>query len=113
MEDIKEKSEKFVELLSDFYKKFFESVSGAVDSLADIERDYPEDYIKIKEFADNPDSIGELTEELSLEKQAILLKILLKSGKFAKDFINLLNLDEAQKRKLSKDLTDFAKEISP
>ena len=105
-------AEKFVELLSGFYKKFFESVSGAVDTLANIEKEYPEEYKKMKEFADNPNAIEELTEELPIEKQAILLKILLKSGKFARDFINLLNLDEAQKRKLSKDLKDFAEEIN-
>lgn len=104
-------SVKFVELLSDFYAKFFSSVADSVILLADIERNYPEEYKKIKEFADNPDAIGDLIERLPPEKQAVLLKLLLKSGKFAKEFINLLNLSESQKRTLSIELKDFAKEI--
>ena len=103
--------EKFVELLSGFYEKFFTGISDAVNNLADIERDYPGEYKKIKDFGENPNAIEELIEELPSEKQALLLKLLLKSGKFARDFINLLNLNESQKRKLSKDLKDFAEVI--
>lgn len=105
------KDENFVDLLVIFYKKFFIGTAEAIDVLADIEKDYPEEYKMIKDFGDNPNSIEELIEGLSSEKQSILLKLLLKSGKFAKDFINLLNFSEQQKRNLSKDLKDFSSEI--
>lgn len=106
-----QKAEKFVELLITFYGKFFTGTSDAVDTLIDIEKNYPDEYKIIKDFGDNPDAIGGLIEELSLEKQSLLLKLLLKSGKFARDFANLLNLNEEEKRKLSKDLKSFAEEI--
>lgn len=107
-----EKDERFVDLLATFYKKFFIGTAEAVDVLADIEKDYPEEYQMIKSFGDNPNSIEDLMEGLSSTKQSVLLKLLLKSGKFAKDFINLLNFNEQQKRNLSKELKDFASEMT-
>jgi len=106
------KSEVFVDLLAKFYEKFLLGSAESVETLADIEKDYNEEYNMLKDFATDPDSINKLMEKLSMEKQTILLRMLLQSGKFAGDFANLLNLTEEQKRELSKNLKKFVEEMT-
>lgn len=102
----------FVNLFAEFYEQFFLSTSESVDLLANLQEKYKEEYESIKLFGKDPDAIEKLINELPDEKQAILLKILLKAGKFGKDMANLFESSVEEKRKLSGELKKFGENLS-
>ena len=109
---VDDQKSKFIDLFALFYEKFFASSAEAIEILADLQRKHKEDYDSIKEFNRDPNAIEKLMDELTPEKQAILLKILLKAGKFSKDMVNLFESNEEDKRKLAEGLRKFSRELS-
>jgi len=103
---------KFIDMFAKFYGEYFLSTAKAVELLADIQKEFKEDYDKIRKFSEDPDAINEIIDKLPEEKQALLLKLLLRAGKFGKSMINLFDSKEEEKRKLAKELKDFGENIA-
>lgn len=97
----------FIDKFAKFYGEYFTNTSKTVVLLADIQKEFGEEYNAIKEFGNDSKSINELIEKLPPEKQNLLLKMLLKAGKFGKDMVNLFESSEEEKRELAKELKDF------
>jgi len=108
---MKDEKTKFVSLYSQFYEKFFSGTADAVELLADLQRDYSEEYNLIKNFNKDVDAMEEFIDNLPEDKQAILLKIFLKANKFGKDMVNLFDSTEQEKRDLATNLKKFASEL--
>lgn len=104
-------NEKFVNDFRKFYQMFFDCVSGSVLYLADVQEKYKEQYQKIMDFNENPMSLDELIEKIPIEKQAILLRVLLKAGEFSKKFAILMEMSPKEKRVFAKDLKKFATDM--
>lgn len=103
--------EKFVNDFRKFYQMFFDCVSESVLFLADVQKKYKEQYQKIMDFNENPMSLDELIEKIPIEKQAILLRVLLKAGEFGKKFANLMEMSPKEKIAFAKDLKKFATDM--
>ena len=101
----------FVNSFSNFYETFFSTTADLAELLADIQRDFPEDYHNVVSFGKDPDAINNLIEQLPDYKQATLLKILLRAGRFGKELVNLFEISEPQKRKLALEIRKFAEEL--
>lgn len=102
----------FLSPFTQFYKRYFESSAEAVEMLAKIQTDFPREYSEIREFSSDPNAIKELVNKLSIEKQGVLLKLLLQAGNFGLRMANLFESDPKEKLKFAKDLKNFAVELS-
>lgn len=101
----------FVDLFALFYEKFFDSSAEAIEILAKAQKEYKKEYESIKDFNENPTMIDELIDNLPDEKQAVLLKILLKAGRFGKKISNLFESSAEDKEELANELKKFSKEL--
>lgn len=102
----------FVNLFALFYERFFSATADSVELLAQLQKEYKEEYESIKLFSKDPDAIENLIEELPQEKQALLLKILLRAGKFGRDLAILFESNEEEKKILADNLRKFAKDLA-
>jgi hypothetical protein len=102
----------FLLSFAQFYKKFFDNSAEAVEMLADIQKNYRDEYNKIREFSSNPDAITELINKLSSEKKGILLNLLFRAGEFGNKMSNLFESEVKEKLQLAKELREFAAELS-
>lgn len=102
---------KFVEDFSKFYERFFSNIADSVEDLANVQKKYPNEYKKIQEFSRDPTALESLLKELPPEKQATILRLLLRAGDFGRRFATLIESSEKEKRKLSKELKEFAQEL--
>lgn len=91
---------------------FCDCIANSTSFLADVQEKYKDDYAIILQFSDNPQSLEELVQKLPLDKQAILLRVLLKAGDFGRRFNKLMESTPAEKRQLAKDLQEFAKQLA-
>jgi hypothetical protein len=107
----KTNDENFVNAFKNFYDSFFNCIAESVIVLSDIQEEYEEQYKKIVEFNENPQILEELVNNLPMEKQAILLRILLKAGEFGRKFSNLMEMSAEDKRSFAKDLKKFSADI--
>lgn len=108
----KKKSEAFVKEYQEYFQMFCDCIANSTSFLADVQEKYKDDYAIILQFSDNPQSLEELVQKLPLDKQAILLRVLLKAGDFGRRFNKLMESTPAEKRQLAKDLQEFAKQLA-
>ena len=71
---IKMPEKDFVESYSEFYRKFLHGISEAIFILSEVQKDFKDEYDKIKEFSQDPNSIQDLVEKLSGLRVEIDLK---------------------------------------
>lgn len=102
----------FLLSFAQFYEKFFENSAEAVEMLAEIQTDYPNEYNVIREFSSDPTAIKDLINKLDPEKRGILLNILLQAGNFGIRMANLFESGAKEKIKLAAELRGFARELS-
>ena len=101
----------FVTAFKKFYQDFFLCIADNVVYLADVQKKYSKQYKKIIEFGENPEILEELISQLPPEKQAILIRVLLKAGDFGKKFANLMEMSPEEKDDFAGDLKKFSKDI--
>ena len=65
---MKDEKTKFVSLYSQFYEKFFSGTADAVELLADLQRDYSEEYNLIKNFNKDVDAMEEFIDNLQIQE---------------------------------------------
>ena len=104
--------ENFINLFAKFYEEYFGSSSKAIRLLADIQKNYPEQYESIKKFSTDPQAIDKLITEMKEEQQALLLKLLLKAGTFGRRIALLFELSVEEKKKLADEMEAFIKSIT-
>lgn len=108
---VKNTSDEFLRMFSDFYKKFFNGLADSIDTLSDTQKKFPRYYNSIKEFNLDPSAIDNLLKNLDNEKKGILLDLLLKAGNFSRRTANLFDSTASEKTKLSKDLRQFVEQL--
>ena len=103
---------KFVDDFADFYLSYFSSLSESIAKLGEIQKKHKKEYESIRDFNKDPKAIEILMENLSPEKQSTLLRLLLKSGSFAKDMASLFDSSAEEKKKLAMELKKFSGDLA-
>ncbi|MBU1203648.1 MAG: hypothetical protein KKG60_01110 [Nanoarchaeota archaeon] len=103
---------KFIDMLAKFYGEYFSNTAKAVELLAEIQKEFKEDYDRIRNFNEDPDAINDIIDKIPEDKQALLLKLLLRAGKFGRSMVNLFDSKEEEKRRLAKELKEFGENIA-
>lgn len=102
-----ETEREFLKEFMDFYKRFMESSSGAIEQLADIQEEYPDQYHLFQEVQHDPSEVLDATEEMSEEKKNMLLTLIVRASNLGQRTNNIFQMSSDEKRELSEDLTDF------
>jgi hypothetical protein len=99
--------EKFLEVFSKFYEQFFSGLATSIETLAELQKTFPDAYDGIRSFSSDPSAIDKVLDKLDYNQRGILLNVLLKAGDFSRRTSMLFDSTESEKRKLAKDLKDF------
>lgn len=101
----------FVDELIKFYATYVASSADAVDILAGIQEKFPEEYKMINDLKDDPTLIEEITSKMSDEVKNAVLLGLLKASSLGRRLNTLFELTAYEKKKLAKELREFAEDI--
>lgn len=107
----KEKKKFNVEFTKELIRFLKSSICGSsesVKSLAEIEEKFEDDYKKLKEIKMDPDQIDEIMKDMSDKEKEILLLVFTKASIYGRKLNGLFDLSLEDKKKLAKDLNDFA-----
>jgi hypothetical protein len=102
---------KFGKELIVFYKEFLLGSSKAVEQLAQIQKEYPEQYKIIREMKDDPEMIEQITMNLSEDVKDTLLLVIVKASTIGKRMNNLFELNSDEQKKLSEDIKKFSEYV--
>ena len=106
-----DENKEFVEGFRKFYEMFFLCLSDSVCHLANVQKKFPNQFDKIREFAQNPKALEDLLESLSVEEKAKLFTILFTAGEFGMRFATLMESEAKDKKEFADDLKKFAKKL--
>jgi vacuolar-type H+-ATPase subunit I/STV1 len=106
-----DKKKKFGYELIKFYKGFLLGSSDAVKTLAKIEKNYPKEYMILKELKDDPKAIIQLSNKLPDNVRNVLFSIIIESSTFGERMNRLFDLTQKQKEDLAKEIDDFAERV--
>jgi len=106
------KKKEFSLKLIDFYSDYITNSAQAVKKLADIEREYPEQYQIIRQAKFDPMSIDKIMENMTSEEKEIFFTLFMKSSLLGRKLVNLFDITADEKDDLAKELLDLSKEIS-
>lgn len=95
--------------LIDFYKDNLLGLSKTVDKLANLQRDFKEEYELIKQITFNPSALPDILQKLNDESRGILINIYLKQDVLAKKSAMLFQMNETEKRTFSTEIAEFSK----
>lgn len=110
-EKMADKQKKFGIELIKFYKEFLTGSSGAVKTLANIEKEYPKEYKIVKELKDDPNAIVQLSDKLPDDVKNILFSIIIESSVLGGKMNRLFDLSQKEKEELAKRIDEFATKI--
>ena len=100
---------KFTEKLIEFYKEFTAGTSKSIKLLADIQKDYPNEYEKLQDLYNNPEVLSDMVGDMKPEVKDALILVIIKASAIGKKTSKLFELTADEKYKLAQDLTDYAK----
>lgn len=104
-----EDRKKFFEELIKFYKTTLLGTAESVKTLVDIEKRFPENYLKLKEATFNPEKIEEILASMTEEEKETFLLVFTKASLISRKLNKLFDLDVEEKTKLAKEIEDFVK----
>ena len=99
----------FIEKLIEFYKEFTAGTSKSIKLLADIQKDYPNEYEKLQDLYNNPEVLSDIVGDMKSEVKDALILVIIKASAIGKKTSKLFELTAEEKYKLAQDLTDYAK----
>ena len=101
----------FADEIIKFYKSFIVSSASAIQILARIQKNFPDQYKVMNELKDDPSVIEQLTVKMTPKQVETLLLIIMKASNLGRRSQNLFDLSVEEKEKLVKDLRDFARYV--
>ena len=91
-----------------FYKEFTAGNAKAITLLADLQEKYPEQYKRLQEVNNNPETISDMALGLPSEAKDAILLILLKASKIGRKSIRLFDMNISEQREYAKELVEYA-----
>lgn len=107
----KEEATKFFNDLLDYYQLSIGGVIGSIDKIAEIQKNYPEQYQIFKNLSRDTNLILQLGKKLSDTQKTILFELLIKSASLSERINILTELTYREKKILSKDMKEFSEEL--
>lgn len=104
------KSEKFGIDFIKFFKNFVNSASKSLRELAEIQKNYPKEYMQFKEFQMDPTLMIKLFDEMDPNIRVRLIAILITSLSLSQKVnTNIFNLSAKEQIALAKEIEAFMK----
>ncbi|MCL4376236.1 hypothetical protein M1558_01965 [Candidatus Parvarchaeota archaeon] len=108
------KSEKkdieFSKELIKFYKQMLEGPASSIETLAEIEEKFPDEYSIFKNLKDDPSTINTIVDKAPQDVKDALVIIMLKASNLGVKLSKLFDLTVEEKKQLARDLRSFGKE---
>jgi len=108
VETVKEDTKKFFEDLIKFYMASVLGTAKSVATLVEIEKKFPNNYLKLKEATFDPEKIDEILTSMSDEEKETFLLIFTRASIISRKLNELFDLNLEEKEKLVKEIRAFA-----
>lgn len=101
-----EEKQEFVREFMEFYKEFIQGSAGSIETLADLQENFPNQYEVFQEVHEDPMGLLD-TDKLSEEEKDTLLTIVMRASSLGQRTQKVFDTSADEKRELSKDLEKF------
>lgn len=98
----------FLEELIKFYRASVVGTAESVDTLAKIEKEFPDNYRKLREITLDPMNIEELLTSMPEKEKETFLLMFTKANIISRSLMKLFDLTYEDKIKLAKTINEFA-----